>query len=188
METSIVIPAMGNKHLTIKCFETLEGVDQIIIIDDNGGFAETVNKGLSIADGKYIIVCNNDVEFIQPDWLDHLLGPLKNGYDICSIKTSDNDGYLTEDRLEEGAKFGSLWAMRREVYDAIGPMEESFGKGYFEDLDFHKRAEDAGFKVVKNHAGLVDHIGKATFKEVDPNDEIYEAAKLKFKEKWGRVW
>jgi GT2 family glycosyltransferase len=162
--------------------------DEFIVSNKNLGYARAVNRGLDAANGKYIIICNNDIEFIQTDWLTHLLTPLENGYDISSIRTTDSDGWLTEDRLEENAKFGSIWAMKREVYDTIGELDTGFGKGYFEDLDYHKRAEDAGFKVVKNHAGLVQHQGKATFSDIDPDDKQYVSAMKLFRKKWGRVW
>lgn len=188
MKTSIIIPAYGQKHLTIKCLETLEGVDQIIVIDDDGGFAETVNRGLSIATGDVFIVCNNDIEFIQPDWLSHLIKGFNEDYDIVSLRTSDSDGWETDNYISEGDKFGSFWAMKRKVYETIGGLDESFGRGYFEDLDYHKRAEDAGFRVGKNHAGLVEHKGKATFTEVDPDDTAFKTAREKFIQKWGEVW
>lgn len=152
----------------------------------NGGYASAVNTGLYHATGDIFIICNNDITFPQHDWLDHLLKPLNMGYDISSIVTSDQ-GWDTRDEITEGDKFGSLWAMKRKVYETVGALDQSFGN-YFEDLDFHKRAEDAGFRVAKNHAGIVEHIGKATLKEVDPEDRSYLEAMEKFRKKWGSVW
>lgn len=153
----------------------------------NGGYAAAVNTGLFHATGDILIISNNDIEFIQPDWLTHLLKPLHEGYAISSIRTTDSDGWETDDYYEDDAKFGSLWAMKREVYETIGGLDESFGKGYFEDLDYQKRATLAGFKVVKNHAGIAEHKGKATFKVTDPDDSAYFAAMERFKEKYGKV-
>lgn len=216
MTTSIIIPCYWHSvalvDLTRRCLETLLGFDhpdEIIVVDDgspplsgshrlpkgikrikrgvNGGYAAAVNTGLKEASGDILIVCNNDIEFIQPAWLEQLLLPLEEGFDISSIRTTDADGWDVEERIEEGAKFGSIYALKRKVYDRIGGLDESFGN-YFEDLDFHKRAEDAGFKVGKNHNGIVQHIGKATFKEVDPEDRFYQVARKLFKEKHGSVW
>lgn len=150
----------------------------------NGGYAAAVNMGLFHAEGDYIVVCNNDITFPQEDWLKHLLKPLKEGYDISSIKTDNNE---TEDEITEGDKFGSLWAMKRKVYDTIGGLSQDFGRGYFEDLDYQLRAEKAGFKVAKNHAGYVKHKEKATFSKIDPTDNYYEQAKQKFIEKYGEL-
>lgn len=174
-------------EMTEECISGLYPyVDQLIVINDEGGYAETVNKGLKIADGDILLISNNDIVFVDPNWLEHITSPLKD-YDICSIRTSDSDGWVTEDRLEEGAKFGSIWAMKRIVYETIGGLDESFGKGYAEDLDYRRRALNAGFKIVKNHNGLVEHHGKATFKKVDPEDESYRSAMKRYKEKWGFI-
>lgn len=188
---SAIVPCLwANEELfdmTVKCLRGIKEVDELIVINRDRSYAGNVNAGLKIAEGDAIIVCNNDIEFIQHDWLHHLTWPLEE-YDICSIRTSDSDGWDVKDELEEGAKFGSIWAMKRKVYETIGGLDESFGRGYFEDLDYHKRAEDAGFRVAKNHAGLVAHRGKSTFAVVDPADTAYSGAMEKFKQKWGKVW
>lgn len=172
--------------------EVIDGTDfasdyEVIPRKKNGGYAAAVNTGLFYAKGDIIIVCNNDIEFIQPNWLIHLLKPLQEGYDIASIRTTDADGWETEDRIEADAKFGSIWAMKRKVYDTIGGLDESFGKGYFEDLDYQKRSKAAGFTSAKNHAGIVEHRGKATFRTIDPADDAYNHAMARFQEKWGKV-
>lgn len=191
-KTSIIIPNLWlNEDLLDMTFECIKGayqdVDEMIVINDNQSYAKNVNKGLKSCTGDYIIICNNDVAFVQHDWLEHLLKPLKEGYDVSSVRTTDSDGWETEDKITEGDKFGSLWCMKREVYEKIGGLDEDFGN-YFEDLDYHKRAEDAGFRVAKNHAGLVEHRGKATFKISDPEDKSYQIAYQRFEEKWGKVW
>lgn len=215
--TSLIIPCYwANQELvdiTQKCLDSLKygRPDEVIVVDDwspipftsfyfkgkqpdltvapaqerNLGYAGAVNAGLKEAKSDVMIVSNNDIVF-TPGWLEAILKPLEQGYDIASIRTSDN-GYETEDKITEGDKFGSLWAMRRQVYDTIGGLDESFGKGYFEDLDYQKRAEAAGFKVGKNHAHLVEHVGKATFKTVDADDTAYLTAMEKYRQKYGVV-
>lgn len=152
----------------------------------NGGYVVAVNTGLYHATGDVIIVANNDLVFIDPNWLKELLRPLREGYDISSIRVSDADGWTVEDRYEENAKFGSIFAMKRGVYEKLGGFDEYF-KGYFTDLDYRRKALNAGFRIVKNHAGLVEHIGKATYKQVDPEDREYWEMKERFMEKWGFV-
>lgn len=185
---SAIVPCLwANEELfdmTVKCLRGIKEVDELIVINRNRSYAGNVNAGLKIAEGDIIIVANNDIEF-YPGWLHHITWPLEE-YDICSIMTSDQ-GWETKDELEEGAKFGSLFAMKRKVYDTIGGFDEELGH-YFIDLDYQKRAEDAGFRVVKNHAGLVRHVGKATFKQVDPEDKSYLESMEKFRKKYGKIW
>lgn len=191
-KVSIVIPCYwANRELfamTTRCLSGLvDSGCQVIVVADNASYACNVNAGLRAAVGDYLIICNNDVEFIQPDWLTHLLQPLKEGYDISSIRSTEPDGWEVENKVTEGDKFGNIWAMRRQVYEKIGGLDETFGKGYFEDTDYKKRAEAAGFRVAKNHAGIVEHHGKATFAVVDPSDGAYHTAMARYKEKWGQI-
>lgn len=191
--TSVVVPCLwiddSFLDMTTECLRGLyKAVDEVVVVNADRSYSGNVNAGLKACTGDYLIIANNDLIFVQPDWLDHLVKPLEQGCDISSIRTTDSDGWETEDKITEGDKFGSLWCMKREVYEKIGGLDESFGKGYFEDLDYHKRAEDAGFKVAKNHAGLVEHKGKATFRLADPEDKSYAIAQERFREKWGKVW
>lgn len=210
-KTSIIIPVyLVGLHLlgmTERCLDSLKASKykgEVIIVDDgspmalktkykvverktNGGYAAAVNTGLQEATGDILIISNNDIEFVQHDWLDHLLKPFEWGFDISCIRTSDSDGWLTDNRLEENAKFGSIWAMKREVYEKLGGLDETFGKGYFEDLDYRRRAINAGFKIAKNHAGVVEHFGKSTFREVDPADDHYRNGLIHYQKKWGFI-
>lgn len=208
--TSLIIPAYFVDEsfdvMTAKCLDSLKyGMpDEVLVVDDgspytpqllhscrlicnpqNGGYASAVNLGLSEAKGEILIIANNDIQFL-PGWLDGILYPLEQGYDIASIRTSDN-GWETTDKLTEGDKFGSLWAMTREAYEGVGALDESYGKGYFEDLDYRKRAINGGYKIAKNHACLVEHQAKATFQAVDPGDEHYQAAMNRYIDLWGAL-
>lgn len=192
-------------ELTRGCLESLEHgrPDEVIIVDDcspikvrfpeadnqifrseNGGFPKCANTGFKAATGDILILSNNDVIY-NPGWLQGILKPLNEGYDISSVRMSDSDGYLTDDKITEGDRFGSLWAMTREVYETIGGFDETFDKGTFEDLDFQKRAEEAGFTVGKNHGVLVEHVGRATMDKLYPNQEDFEEGKEHFKKKHG---
>lgn len=211
VETSIIIPCYFlNQELidtTVACVSSLSfgKPDEVIIVDDgsplsapeltahpfadqfiqrdvNGGYAKAVNSGLSAARGEVLIVSNNDIYF-TPGWMEAIMLPLKAGADISSIRTSDN-GYELEDKVTQGDKFGSLWAMKREVYDKLGGLSEEFGRGYAEDLDYRRRALNEGFTVAKNHGHLVEHEAKATFKQVDPEDTSYRKALRIYKKKW----
>lgn len=208
-KVSIIVPCYHlydeMVDMTMRCFKTMgEGIDEKILVDDgspaklrnlppgllviprieNGGYTVAVNDGLEAAKGDIIIVCNNDIEFVQPDWLKHLLKPLNEGYDISSIVTSDQ-GWETKNEITEDDRFGSLFAMKRKVYDTIGGFDERFGTGTFEDADYYLRAKEVGFRIAKNWAGIVEHQGRATFDTVDPNHQIFEKNKQIFIDKWG---
>lgn len=154
--------------------------------EENGFFPKCANTGFAAAKGDVLILSNNDIIY-TPGWLEAILKPIKEGYDISSIRMSDSDGYLTDDYISEGDRFGSLWAMTRKVYETIGGFDENFGKGTFEDLDFHKRAEAAGFKIGKNHAALVEHRGRATMDKLFPDRQDFYEGQEHYKDKYGKV-
>lgn len=190
--------------MTKKCLNSIDekSIDEIILVDDaspyflptpnvkqiirteNGGFPECANTGFKHATGDIIILSNNDIVFTK-GWLEAILEPLKQGYDISSIKVSDSDGYETENIITEDDWFGSLWAMRREVYDTIGGFDERFKGGNFEDKDYWIRAKEAGFKIGKNHAVVVEHIGRGTMSKVYENQENFHENAQRFKDKYG---
>lgn len=185
-KASIIIPCYRPNYLDklTKCLSSIEIEAEILPIISDLSYAKNVNIGLKAATGDFLVVSNNDIEFIQPDWLDHLLEPLKEGYAISSIRTSDSDGFATEDKYEENAKFGSIWAITRDTFENLGLLEEGFGRGYYEDQDYWRRARMAGLRIVKNHAGVVEHTGKGTFKEVDPEGWDLMHATICYKKKW----
>lgn len=158
------------------------GCDKFIRLDGNHGYPAAVNAGLRAASGDYLVVHNNDIAFMQPNWLEHLIKPLREGYGISSIRTTEPDGWDTEDKITENDIFGNIWAMTRETLQKLGYLDERFGKGYGEDLDYWHRAREAGIKIAKNHAGLADHIGKATFSTIT---DTFPNFQLIYKEKWG---
>lgn len=197
MKCSIIIPCYwANHHLidvTERCITSVGAYTtdydyEIILVDDgspvkmegkyltlpeNLGYAGAVNAGIERATGDVYVVLNNDTE-VCPFWLEALTEPLKRGYDIMSIRTSDEPtGFNTEKRITENDKFGSVWAIRAQAWHDLGGLDTSFGKGYFEDLDLYRRAREKGFRIGKNHEAVILHHGKKTFKSIDPDDTAY---------------
>ncbi len=166
------------------CHAEFADVDYIRI-DENGRFPKAVNTGLAAAEGDILIIANNDLTF-YPGWLKGLKKGLKR-FDIASICVTDSDGWGTENKYTEGDYFGSLWAMKRKVYDTIGGLDESFVLGAFEDKDYYNRAIEAGFTIGKYHGALVEHIGRATNSVEFPEFEDFESSKKVYKKKYGKV-
>lgn len=206
---SLIIPTyitdLPSAKMTTDCLDSLRydtRPDEVIVVDDaspkqifiqdkhirlpeNKGFAGAVNEGLRAATGDILIISNNDIIF-QPGWLSGLVDPLKEA-DICSIRTTDNSGWETEDKLTEGDKFGSIWAMKRSVYELLGGLDESLGKSTFEDLDYRRRAREAGLRIVKNHNALVEHLGRATMSKIYKDNEDFIAGREAYLKKWGNL-
>ena len=211
MKISVIIPAyyidQDYVDMTQDCVNSVKATsnpDQIIVVNDgspvkadidfainvhlpeNLGFAGAVRAGYDVAEGDVIIVLNNDTLTLD-GWLEGLLEPIQMGYDIVSIRTTDCDGYEKEDKITEGDKFGSCWAIRSTVWHDLGGLSTEFGRGYAEDLDLWKRAIQKGYRIAKNHNAIVFHEGKKTFSEIDPDDTLYTDALMKYKDKHGTI-
>jgi GT2 family glycosyltransferase len=94
------------------------------------------------------------------------------------------------------AHMGELRSMRtlaffcvmfpRRVYEHVGPLDEDFGLGFFEDDDYCRRIEQAGWRIMCAEDVFVHHhlsasfgkLGKGRGELLKMNQKIYEA-------KWG---
>ena len=86
-----------------------------------------------------------------------------------------------------GKLSGFCILMKREVYDAIGGLDERFGLGFFDDDDLAVRARGAGFELAVAHDLFVHHFGSRTFagNSIDAERLLEQNAK-RFADKWGQ--
>lgn len=163
----------------------------------NRGFAGGCNVGLAAAAGDVLILLNQDT-FVQSGWLAGLvaavdepgvgvagsLALLADGTTIqhaggvvglpLGIARHLGYGEALDSRWQSGADVrfvtGASLAMRREVLEAIGPLDEGFWPGYYEDVDFCWRARDAGYRIRFAPASALVHAESGSF-----TDPIYTA-------------
>lgn len=93
--------------------------------------------------------------FFESTWLQSLAprGLLERYY----VAGPPDDAMLDVDWVQ-----GSALMARREVYEQIGPLDEGYTM-YFEELDWCRRARDAGWRVIYlGTADIVHHGGKST--------------------------
>jgi len=187
---------------------------QVVLNERNRGFPAAVNQGLATARGETLVVLNNDV-VAPPGAISRLarhladpslgiVGPASNG---AATEAEIDAPYRTYGELVEAAaerasahagKVTDLpmltmfcVALRRSVLDRVGPLDECFETGLFEDDDYSRRVRNAGFRVVCAEDVLVHHFGQASFGRLVPSGEfgaLFEANKRRFESKWGIVW
>jgi GT2 family glycosyltransferase len=187
---------------------------RLVLNEVNAGFAAAANQGLSVSRGRALVLLNNDT-IVPPGalrrlvrHLEHesvgLVGPVSNE---AATAAEVEPSYRTyEELLAAGAErsrshAGELVdvpmltmfciAMRRDLYGRVGPLDERFGKGLFEDDDYSLRVRRSGFRVACAADVLIHHFGEASFGKLVPSGEyasIFEANRRLFEEKWGIPW
>jgi GT2 family glycosyltransferase len=187
---------------------------QVICNDHNRGFAAANNQGLGRAGGDMVVLLNNDT-IVPAHWRDALLailqdkavglaGPVTNR--TCNEAQIDAP-YKTFAEFEQFAlaraqAHGGVRlelpmlamfcvAMRREVFQKTGPLDEQFEVGMFEDDDYSRRVRAAGFKIVCAEGVFVHHFGQASFGELCTNgeyDRVLESNRARFEAKWNVAW
>lgn len=149
----------------------IEGIDRLVALPENRGYVAAASAGMAVAQGDVVIVGNSDIIFF-PQWMTHLLQPLREGCDISTIRTTEPDGWETSDRMEIEARFGCLFAISRGALDLLGGFDARFVH-FFADTDLRRRALNLGIKIAKNHRGLVAHKGSATYSRLASSNVLY---------------
>ena len=183
----------------------------ILLNEENLGFAAANNQGLALASGDYLVMLNNDT-YVTPGWIStmvrHLrcnenlgmLGPVTNN--IGNEARIDIDYETMDEMLKVAAQYthrhaGKLTALktaaffcvmlRREVYEKVGPLDEAFGIGFFEDDDYCRRVEQAGWRIACADDVFVHHNLSASFNKLkqETRQLLFERNKATYEAKWG---
>jgi GT2 family glycosyltransferase len=186
-----------------------EQYPEVKIIENrrNLGFAGGVNTGIKAARGKFLFLLNQDT-IMHHGWLDALLGAFneeRTGIVGCKLLYPDgrvqhagglihwplglpdhfgygqpDDGRWDKPRLVDyvtGAAFG----IRRSVVEQIGPFDERFWPGYYEEVDYCLRARQAGWEVVYIPWCVGTHLESASLgKGSKPYLEAMHRGRLRF--------
>ncbi len=159
----------------------------LVALPENGGFARAVNAGLRAATGDWIFLLNNDMtldpacivrmlecaettgaDMIAPLvlWRDdpatiYSAGDLiaQGGRPVACGFRAPREGFTMPDEIFGVS--GGAGMFRRDVFDRVGLLDESFG-AYFEDADLCFRARLAGFTAALAPAAIAYHIGSAS--------------------------
>jgi GT2 family glycosyltransferase len=217
VDAELVVVDNGSQDGTREYLAAIAERDSRVLVirnDENVGFAPAVNQGLAAATGDVVVVLNNDT-IVPPTWLGRLsahlerpevglVGPTTNrsGNEAevdAPYRTYGEMLQLSERRAAEhgGSAFdievATLFcaAMRRDVYERVGPLDERFEVGFFEDDDYSVRVREGGYRVVCAEDVFVHHFGEGSFGALVPSgrhSEIFRANKARFEEKWGVTW
>lgn len=160
-----------------------------IFNDVNRGFAGGNNDGIRVADGDFLVLLNNDTR-VTEGWLTMfvtalederigLVGPVTNS--VGNEQKIFTVGQTPEEILAEGMRWAEMSssdrfetgllgffcvALRRQLIERVGLLDEAFGLGFYEDDDFSIRVRKAGYRLVCLENVFIFHRGSASFGSV----------------------
>jgi len=198
--------------------EYLRKIDRIQLIEnkENLGYSRAVNLGIKAAKPDTdIVLLNNDIEIIEPDWLIRLTDVIStnNAIGIFGVKIVQDDGtlqhcgaYLPLDtywgqQIAAGevdlGQYSGLYEcesvvfacvyIRRSVFNSIGFLSEDYF-AYFEDTDFCLRAKRFGINVAVCGDIRVRHTENSSTKANGvSHNNIFLKSQETFRKKWGEI-
>lgn len=190
---------------------------RVILNGQNLGFAHANNIGLQAisSDSRYIVLLNNDT-VVTRGWLTtlvHWLGDKSVGLvgPVTGSTGAANEAaiiteYQNMDEMESFARQsisehrGSAFdipmlamyclAFRRDLYEEIGPLDERFGIGMFEDDDYSIRVRQKGYRVICAEDVFIHHDGRASFSKLSDVEyqKLFDENRRYFETKWNLKW
>lgn len=183
----VVVVDNGSRDGTrdyLKAVAARHGSVRLILNPDDEGFPAACNQGARVALGDVIVFLNNDT-IVSPGWLTALVRPLADPEIGAVSPVTNRSGTDTEIggapvetygeflerarkrarghgdvvRATEMAAFFCL-AIRRETWLCVGPLDDGFGIGPFDD-DYSLRLRSAGLQLACAEGVLVHHFGEA---------------------------
>jgi GT2 family glycosyltransferase len=207
----------GSTDGTAAYLERLAGRNlnvRVITNEENRGFATASNQGAGLATAEALVLLNDDT-IVCEDWLEpllaHLAGPRVGMVGPSTNRTGNEAQVDAEYRTcKELARFAQsrtrehageafdiptltmfCIAMRRSLYEQIGPLDERFETGLLEDDDYSRRVRDAGYRLLCADDAFVHHFGETSFGKLAASGEysrVLEANRARFEEKWQERW
>ena len=212
VEYQLIVVDNGSSDGTREYLRTLDWIT-LIENPTNEGFTRGNNRGfLAALPNADILMLNNDTRILHADWLARLRDTAHSnpGYGIVGCKLLAPNGrlahagtYMLTDALwgwqvggdeEDIGQFpgvrvvegvlGACMYIRRDAFDAIGPLDDQFFS-YYEDTDYCLRATEAGYTIVVDGDVRVIHYENVSTKLNNANFwKMYGTSQAIFRAKW----
>jgi GT2 family glycosyltransferase len=208
----IVVADDASPPADVQRLRRVAGIDELVLGEENVGFAANANRGIAAADAAHDIVLLNADIIARDRWLECLQYAAYAADDIGIVgaKLLYPDGRIQHAGVHRNlgapiwfdhrfrfkpanhgpanvtsavlAVTGACMYVRRTVLDAIGPLDERFPMAY-EDVDWCLRAWEAGFRVLYFPPATLDHLESVTRGTELGEREL--RSQVAFWERWG---
>jgi GT2 family glycosyltransferase len=184
---------------------------KLILNQENRGFSAANNQGLAMSTGDFLVLLNNDtvvtrgwvrtlIRHLQRDKTIGLIGPVTNNIgNEARIEIAYNSMEemhkttfeYTRQHVGETFPLSTVAffcvMLSRPTYELVGPLDEAFGIGFFEDDDYCRRVEQIGLRVVCAADVFIHHHLSASFDMLkqEKRQKLFEDNKVLYERKWG---
>ena len=188
---------------------------RVILNPENNGFAGGNNKAIKQADGKYIVLLNNDT-VVTRGWLTSLVKHMEADPE-CGMVGAVTNSIGNEQmiavqyhNLRELADFAYSYTrkhmgevyrgvdriplfctmIRKEMMDQYGLLDDGYRVGMFEDDDYAMLVKKAGYHFFAAEDCFIHHVNNASFKKLHPEEykKIFNENRARFEKKWNTTW
>jgi len=174
---------------------------KVIWSDEPLGYPKATNLGILASSGEKIILLNNDTKFLNQEkntWLNLLASGFDNSKCGITCVVKEYSRVMQKD-------FAVFFCVMidRKVFDTIGLLNEEYGTGSGEDMEFCILTEAAGFEVVEVSSKIklnkkyftgsfpIYHLGEGTVHDnkLVPNwKEIFLKNAIRVATKYNQDW
>ncbi len=203
----LIIVDNGSSEAGIREYlASLKGNDaiqvRVILNAVNEGFAKGMNKGIKASAAPYVCLLNNDI-LVTDGWLEEMMrvasgdpavgivNPSSNNFGLRFGKETTLERFALSLRgqsgrwVEMGSCIGFCMLIKRELIEKIGYLDESYGYAYFEDTDFSRRAQAAGYKCAMAKGCYVYHAEGSSGKFLIDKEGAFQRSAEIFRGRWG---
>lgn len=192
----LIIVANGVSPTNTKMAVVLAGAEDrghtVVRLPENRSFSNGMNAGVAVGSSKFIVILNDDA-IVTDGWDGALLQDAsEKQVGLVGARSNYISGAQGDPMFigEPPYLIFVCVALRREVWNAVGPLDEETFDGFStEDIDYSWRVKKAGYKLKVSHAYVL-HAGSrtltATTGSVEArarNDAKYNARLV---DKWGK--
>ena len=173
-----------------------ENSDQSIIFQENQGFSKGFNEGVKLAQGKYVMMANNDTEF-PPDWDKKLVDIIEKNPGAGIVTPVYTSGRKSALRTEPGEKILKVFPFRKypsavaflmrrnDLISKFGGWSEKYEIASGEDADLCFKVWKAGYDILIDERVLIIHEGKVTSSsKLEDWQAHFKFNSRQFKKKW----
>ena len=190
----LIIVDNGSKPDTQRWVE--ENSDQSIIFQENQGFSKGFNEGVKLAQGKYVMMANNDTAF-PPDWDKKLVDIIEKNPGAGIVTPVYTSGRKSALRTEPGEKILKVFPFRKypsavaflmrrnDLISKFGGWSEEYEIASGEDADLCFKVWKAGYDILIDERVLIIHEGKVTSSsKLEDWQAHFKLNSRQFKKKW----